>query len=80
MGFLTALTYNIVVVTGKFLRGGGKPPTLPLSDLGCPENTFIANLTLETTTTTYNWPLLHQNVTTVGAEDLTTQPTESKLV
>ncbi|KAK3867908.1 hypothetical protein Pcinc_026669 [Petrolisthes cinctipes] len=80
VGFITALTYNIVVVVGKFLKDGGKPPSLPLSDLGCPENNILANLTLETSTTTYDWPLLHHNVTTDVAEDLTTQPMQSNTI
>ncbi|MPC09858.1 hypothetical protein E2C01_002476 [Portunus trituberculatus] len=40
VGFLTAFCYNVTIVIGKFLRGGGSPQKLPLSTAGCPENTF----------------------------------------
>ncbi|KAK8397831.1 hypothetical protein O3P69_004556 [Scylla paramamosain] len=49
VGFLVSFSYNITVVLGKFIRGGGKPPRLPLSVDGCPENlvnaTFASYLT-----------------------------------
>lgn len=37
-GFTTAFAYNVWLVVGKFLRGGGSPTRLPLSTDGCPEN------------------------------------------
>lgn len=44
VGFLVSFTYNICVVVGKFVRGGGSPPRLPLSVDGCPEN--LGNVSL----------------------------------
>ncbi|KAK8387001.1 hypothetical protein O3P69_017980 [Scylla paramamosain] len=38
VGFLTAFCYNVIIVIGKFHRGGGSPQKLPLSTAGCPEN------------------------------------------
>ncbi|XP_050736584.1 sodium-coupled monocarboxylate transporter 1-like [Eriocheir sinensis] len=38
IGFLTAISYNLWIVVGKFYRGGGSPQMLPLSMKGCPEN------------------------------------------
>ena len=40
VGFLAAFSYNVTIVIGKFLRGGGSPSKLPLSTAGCPKNTF----------------------------------------
>ncbi|MPC43238.1 Sodium-coupled monocarboxylate transporter 2 [Portunus trituberculatus] len=48
-GFVVALIYNIWIVVGKFLYGGGSPKRLPLSTEGCPENLFLQ---LPNTTTT----------------------------
>ncbi|XP_042209300.1 sodium-coupled monocarboxylate transporter 1-like, partial [Homarus americanus] len=44
VGFLLAFFFNVWVVVGKFVRGGGKVPRLPLSTKGCPGN--LANATL----------------------------------
>ena len=47
VGFLTAFCYNVTIVIGKFLRGGGSPQKLPLSTVGCPENALhLANTTI----------------------------------
>lgn len=50
VGFLVSFTYNICVVVGKFVRGGGSPTRLPLSVAGCPENLGNASLTFLTST------------------------------
>lgn len=50
VGFLVSFTYNICVVVGKFMRGGGSPARLPLSTDGCPENLGNASLAYFTST------------------------------
>lgn len=60
MGFFTALTYNCWTTIGKIVRGGGFPVPLPLSTLGCPEQSeFFTN-------TSY-----YTNVTLNPVEDIT---------
>ncbi|XP_069162733.1 sodium-coupled monocarboxylate transporter 1-like isoform X2 [Procambarus clarkii] len=56
VGFVASFTFSVWVVIGKFVRGGGSPPRLPLSIEGCQEGlqhlanttvtTFLANTTL----------------------------------
>ncbi|MPC19032.1 hypothetical protein E2C01_011937 [Portunus trituberculatus] len=58
VGFLVSFSYNIVVVLGKFLRGGGKPPRLPLSVDGCPENLVNATFASYLTSTSIPYALL----------------------
>ena len=48
---MVSFTYNIVVVVGKFMHGGGAPARLPLSIDGCPENLVNASLTSYLTST-----------------------------
>lgn len=50
VGFLTAICYNIWIMVGKFLGGGGSPKRLALSTEGCPENLLLqlANSTVTT--------------------------------
>lgn len=57
VGFLVSFTFNVWIVVGKFLRGGGGPTKLPLSVAGCPDT---LNVTLEAFTSTTISP----NVTT----------------
>ncbi|XP_042225903.1 sodium-coupled monocarboxylate transporter 2-like, partial [Homarus americanus] len=38
VGFVLSFIFSVWVVIGKFVRGGGSPPRLPLSTEGCPEN------------------------------------------
>nr|XP_053652305.1 sodium-coupled monocarboxylate transporter 1-like [Cherax quadricarinatus] len=45
VGSSLAFLFNIWLVIGKIIRGGGSPKNMPLSTLGCPEN---FNNTLET--------------------------------
>ncbi|XP_069951342.1 sodium-coupled monocarboxylate transporter 1-like [Cherax quadricarinatus] len=45
-GFVTTFVFSIWVVIGKFVRGGGSPPLLPLSVQGCPENLVNFNTTI----------------------------------
>ncbi|XP_071517591.1 sodium-coupled monocarboxylate transporter 2-like isoform X2 [Panulirus ornatus] len=57
VGFLVSMTYSVCVCVGKFVRGGGSPPFLPLSTEGCAGGdlpsfvnasvaTFLSNATL----------------------------------
>ncbi|KAG0718479.1 hypothetical protein GWK47_000795 [Chionoecetes opilio] len=53
--FLAALTFNVWMVVGNFVRGGGSPARLPLSVAGCasPMNAtldVLASTTLDSTT------------------------------
>ncbi|KAK8746429.1 hypothetical protein OTU49_017014 [Cherax quadricarinatus] len=41
VGFVVSFVFNVWVVIGKFVRGGGAPTRLPLSTEGCPENLFL---------------------------------------
>ncbi|KAG0723355.1 hypothetical protein GWK47_042858 [Chionoecetes opilio] len=55
MGFLAALTFNVWMVVGNFVTGGGSPARLPLSVAGCasPMNAtldVLASTTLDSTT------------------------------
>ncbi|XP_042212541.1 sodium-coupled monocarboxylate transporter 1-like, partial [Homarus americanus] len=38
VGFVLSFIFSVWVVIGKFVRGGGSPPRLPLSTEGCPED------------------------------------------
>ncbi|XP_066963276.1 sodium-coupled monocarboxylate transporter 1-like [Macrobrachium rosenbergii] len=48
-GFVTGVLFNLWLVIGKFVVGGGSPKKLPLSTAGCPENllpVLLANSTM----------------------------------
>ncbi|XP_068202910.1 sodium-coupled monocarboxylate transporter 1-like [Palaemon carinicauda] len=46
-GFITGVFFNLWLVIGKFVVGGGQPKKLPLSIDGCPENFLLmANSTM----------------------------------
>ncbi|XP_068243930.1 sodium-coupled monocarboxylate transporter 1-like [Palaemon carinicauda] len=38
VGFVASFMINVWLIIGKFVRGGGNPTTLPLSDSGCDGN------------------------------------------
>ncbi|KAG0718263.1 Sodium-coupled monocarboxylate transporter 2 [Chionoecetes opilio] len=55
IGFLAALTFNVCMVVGNFVTGGGSPARLPLSVAGCASSMnatldVLASTTLDSTT------------------------------
>ncbi|KAG7155537.1 Sodium-coupled monocarboxylate transporter 2-like 6 [Homarus americanus] len=60
VGITVSMTYGLWIVVGKFIRGGGSPPRLPLSTSGCPEALFNASVNA------------FLNITTVGDSHLPT--------
>lgn len=57
-GLSVSFSYSVWIVVGQFLKGGGSPPTLPLSVDSCPAqvNTTLetlASTTLATTSATF---------------------------
>ncbi|XP_069941814.1 sodium-coupled monocarboxylate transporter 1 [Cherax quadricarinatus] len=69
VGFIVSFVFNVWVVIGKFVRGGGAPTRLPLSTDGCPENLFLL---LNTTATTIvsNVSVTDDVLTTTTAVDV----------
>ncbi|XP_069176452.1 sodium-coupled monocarboxylate transporter 1-like [Procambarus clarkii] len=75
VGFVTAFAYNMWLVVGKFMRGGGSPPRLPLSTSGCLEDVVMhANTTilafLTNTTVTHDLTLNASSTVKSGSKTL----------
>ncbi|XP_045132270.1 uncharacterized protein LOC123516732 [Portunus trituberculatus] len=70
MGFTASLIFNLWIVIGKLVRGGGSPSTLPLSTAGCVVPLTNASLHDVPPTTSYVTTLLNTTTTAAANETL----------
>ncbi|XP_045132787.1 sodium-coupled monocarboxylate transporter 1-like [Portunus trituberculatus] len=70
IGFFASLIFNLWIVIGKLVRGGGSPSTLPLSTAGCVVPLTNASLHDVPPTTSYVTTLLNTTTTAAANETL----------